>query len=208
MIHPILSKLLASIDELKEDPIKVINSSKGEPIAILDQNEPIFYCIPAHKYKSLIEDFNKLKTKLKTIEKPTHINGKKDLKSNNLNKNIIKFEPRRPASMNLEAIANILGCTVYDLLAIPKNLEAEKLKRKQEEELDKILEKKYEEHVYVELMPETVQVVDDFVQQKDENLTMKQYLHAIKRIYFHSLENNLTKVDRRFAGWYIDLLVE
>ena len=55
MTHTIYSNLTASISELKKDPMGTINSSYGEPLAILNRNEPVFYCIPARTYESMVE---------------------------------------------------------------------------------------------------------------------------------------------------------
>lgn len=51
--------MAASISELKANPMKVVASGEGMPIAVLNRNEPAFYCIPAKAYEAmmnLIED--------------------------------------------------------------------------------------------------------------------------------------------------------
>jgi len=55
MTHLILSNLTASITELKRHPMAVMNSTHGEPLAILSHNEPVFYCIPAKTYEKMID---------------------------------------------------------------------------------------------------------------------------------------------------------
>lgn len=55
MPYPILSDMAASISELKANPMKVVASGDGRAIAILNRNEPAFYCVPAAAYEALME---------------------------------------------------------------------------------------------------------------------------------------------------------
>ena len=59
MASRILTEIAASIAELKASPMKVVASGKGLPVAVLDRNEPAFYCVPVRTYEAmmaLIED--------------------------------------------------------------------------------------------------------------------------------------------------------
>ncbi|HBV90464.1 MAG TPA: antitoxin [Pantoea sp.] len=40
---------------MKSDPIAIVKAGKGYPVAILHQNQPAFYCVPAELYE-LIPD--------------------------------------------------------------------------------------------------------------------------------------------------------
>lgn len=55
MPHQILTDIAASISELKANPMKVVASGEGMPIAILNRNEPAFYCVPAKAYEALLD---------------------------------------------------------------------------------------------------------------------------------------------------------
>lgn len=55
MTTRILTEIAASISELKANPMRVALSGDGEPIAILNRNEPAFYCIPAEAYEYLMD---------------------------------------------------------------------------------------------------------------------------------------------------------
>ena len=55
MTTRILTEAAASISELKANPRKVALSADGEPIAVLNRNEPAFYCIPAETYELLMD---------------------------------------------------------------------------------------------------------------------------------------------------------
>lgn len=55
MTTRILTEIAASISELKANPMRVALSGDGEPIAVLNRNEPAFYCIPAEAYEYLMD---------------------------------------------------------------------------------------------------------------------------------------------------------
>ena len=60
MTTRILTEAAASISELKANPMKVALSAHGEPIAVLNRNEPAFYCIPAETYEFMIDHMEDL----------------------------------------------------------------------------------------------------------------------------------------------------
>ena len=45
----------ASVSELKKNPMRTVASGGGLPVAILNRNEPAFYCVPAAVYEKLLE---------------------------------------------------------------------------------------------------------------------------------------------------------
>lgn len=55
MTYQVLTDIAASISELKSNPMKVVASGNGMPIAVLNRNEPAFYCVPAQAYEALME---------------------------------------------------------------------------------------------------------------------------------------------------------
>lgn len=55
MIHHIFSNYTASISDLKKQPMSVVKSAHGEPVAILNRNHPVFYCVPAQMYEAMME---------------------------------------------------------------------------------------------------------------------------------------------------------
>ncbi|WP_394172357.1 type II toxin-antitoxin system Phd/YefM family antitoxin [Thalassotalea litorea] len=60
MTTRILTEIAASITELKSNPMKVVSSAHGEPIAVLNRNEPAFYCVPAKTYEAMLEKLEDL----------------------------------------------------------------------------------------------------------------------------------------------------
>jgi antitoxin StbD len=54
MAHQILAETTASVSELKRNPMATVAAGEGFPVAILNRNEPAFYCIPAKAYEELM----------------------------------------------------------------------------------------------------------------------------------------------------------
>ena len=55
MTTRILADVAASITEFKANPMKVASSAYGEAVAVLNRNEPAFYCVPAEAYELLMD---------------------------------------------------------------------------------------------------------------------------------------------------------
>lgn len=55
MTNIILSDISASVSELKKNPIETISAGAGYPVAILNRNQPVFYCIPAELYEQILD---------------------------------------------------------------------------------------------------------------------------------------------------------
>lgn len=55
MTSRIFSDVAASITEFKANPMKVAASAHGKAVAVLNRNEPAFYCAPAEAYEALME---------------------------------------------------------------------------------------------------------------------------------------------------------
>ena len=55
MAFQVLTTTAASITELKRDPMGTFHAGDGAPVAILNRNEPAFYCVPPALYAQLME---------------------------------------------------------------------------------------------------------------------------------------------------------
>ena len=74
MTHQILTEIAASISELKANPMKVVSSGNGMPIAVLNRNVPAFYCVPVAAYEAMMElldDVELLKLVKERIDDPS-----------------------------------------------------------------------------------------------------------------------------------------
>lgn len=55
MTYQILSDTAASITDLKKNPMGIIAEGEGNPVAILNRNEPAFYCVPPELFAWFME---------------------------------------------------------------------------------------------------------------------------------------------------------
>ncbi|MEA9438420.1 MULTISPECIES: type II toxin-antitoxin system Phd/YefM family antitoxin [Aeromonas] len=55
MSYQILSVTAASITELKRDPMGILKKGNGSAVAILNHNEPAFYCVPPALFAYYVE---------------------------------------------------------------------------------------------------------------------------------------------------------
>ena len=54
MSNLILAETTASVSELKKNPMGTVAAGEGFPVAILNRNAPVFYCVPAKAYEALM----------------------------------------------------------------------------------------------------------------------------------------------------------
>ena len=54
MTHQIFATTSASVSELKKNPMGTVAAGDGFPVAILNRNEPAFYCVPAKAYEEML----------------------------------------------------------------------------------------------------------------------------------------------------------
>ena len=55
MPSQVLADVVASVSELKKNPMGTVAAGEGFPVAILNHNEPVFYCVPAKAYAALMD---------------------------------------------------------------------------------------------------------------------------------------------------------
>ncbi len=55
MLNTIHSKYIASISEFKKSPMDALKIANGEAVAVLNRNEPAFYCVPAALYENMLD---------------------------------------------------------------------------------------------------------------------------------------------------------
>ena len=60
MTHLVLTETTASVSELKKNPMGTVAAGEGAPVAILNRNEPAFYCVPAKAYEALMDKLEDL----------------------------------------------------------------------------------------------------------------------------------------------------
>lgn len=55
MPQTVLAEVTASVSELKKNPMGTVAAGEGFPVAILNRNEPAFYCVPARAFEALMD---------------------------------------------------------------------------------------------------------------------------------------------------------
>jgi antitoxin StbD len=60
MASRILAAMTASVTELKKNPMGTVLAGEGLAVAILNHNEPAFYCVPAKAYEDLLDELEDL----------------------------------------------------------------------------------------------------------------------------------------------------
>lgn len=55
MSYPVLAEIVAGVSELKRNPMATVATGGGATVAILNRNEPAFYCVPAPAYAAMME---------------------------------------------------------------------------------------------------------------------------------------------------------
>jgi antitoxin StbD len=61
MSSPILADFAGSISELKKNPMALVLSGDGAPVAVLNHNRPAFYCIPTETYEQMMEYMDEMR---------------------------------------------------------------------------------------------------------------------------------------------------
>lgn len=55
MAHSIHANVTASVTELKRNPMGTMAAGNGAAVAILNRNEPAFYCVPVDEYEAMLD---------------------------------------------------------------------------------------------------------------------------------------------------------
>ena len=55
MAHRVLAEIAVSISEHKKNPMATVAAGDGLAVAVLNRNEPAFYCVPARAYEDLMD---------------------------------------------------------------------------------------------------------------------------------------------------------
>jgi DNA-binding Xre family transcriptional regulator len=125
----------------------------------------------------------------------TGLEAKAGLKPHSV-RNIVTGKSKNPSAINLQAIADVLGCTVKDLLS-PLDFEKETLSS------EETLQKNYQNS---SLMTECIRTIDKLLQKTSRPITQEQYLTCVREVYLHSLQNRPAAVNKDFAEWFVNLM--
>ncbi len=112
-------------------------------------------------------------------------------------RNILSGQSKKPSAETLQAIANVLDCSVKDLL---------------EKEISNISDLPYSiRHLEVathewdaELFNQTIETIQEIFEKKSYIPSVEEALFFIKEIYIYALEKNSKTLDPKFAEWFIE----
>jgi transcriptional regulator with XRE-family HTH domain len=114
-------------------------------------------------------------------------------------RNILTGKSKNPSAVNLQAIADVLRCSVKDLLTAPTLLEEEVT----HPSLEDLLQEKY---ANLSLMGDCIAAIEETLKNKHKTVTNAQFLTSVREVYLHSLQKTPPKVNKEFAEWFIDLM--
>ena len=66
MANRVLTEIAVSISEHKKNPMATVSAGDGMAVAVLNRNEPAFYCVPAKAYEQLMDLVEDLELNLLT----------------------------------------------------------------------------------------------------------------------------------------------
>ena len=121
------------------------------------------------------------------------------LKSHSV-RNILRGKSKRPSAEVLLAVADVLGCTINDLMVKEEIFKSTGYSG----DTQKILNSPY---AVSDLMDLVVQTINAKVKQKRKSLTLKQFLNCIQDTYIHAIQNG-GSFDKSYADWCVELLKE
>jgi len=113
--------------------------------------------------------------------------------------NILRGKSKKPSAETLNAVSDVLGCTVKDLLQKPSFFQEEEFL----ESRDVTLGRGY---AHATLLEETIAFVNAEVQSRKLKLSVHQVLECMEEIYVHSLQGKPVRLDRAFAEWFMGLV--
>lgn len=150
-------------------------------------------------FKSRMKGHNLIKSRMKGHNPSImRLESKAGLKPHAV-RNILTGKSRQHSAVNLQAIADVLNCSVKDLLTPPPILEDGTTNFS----IKKILQTKYSEVPNRNLLSETIKVVESLIQKKD--ITIDQFFMYVKEVYIQSVQQDPTKVEKEFAAWFVGL---
>lgn len=113
--------------------------------------------------------------------------------------NILRGKSKKPSAELLQSIADVLGCTIKELLSSPDIFHEEELVKTKRE----VLEAPYQQP---EILEKIVKMVNKKVLERRGDLTNQQVFTYIQEVYLHSLQKEPPHIDQEFVDWYIDLI--
>ena len=114
-------------------------------------------------------------------------------------RNILRGKSKKPSAEILQAVADVLGCSVRDLLTGHGLFHGEEGEPSQKVLLDG-------PYTHKQVFYDTVQVLNQKIEEKHLSLSIKQFLTCVEEIYLHALQSKELAVDQVFVDWFLELM--
>lgn len=112
-------------------------------------------------------------------------------------RNILSGQSRKPSAETLQAIANVLECSVRDLLdkEMARVVLAPHITKNSDDVIHEWLPNLFDACVFA------IQKVFD---EKKYTPSAEEMFFLVKEVYFYALDKNEKQVDHKFTEWFID----
>lgn len=110
-------------------------------------------------------------------------------------RNIVKGRSKNPSARSLQAIAEVLECTILDLMNIPYSGGTNIVKSNAAKSVDSSTP------VHLELMEDCFKAMMKVIQDKKIPLSTYDFLDYIMKIYSYSTKEEPHKVELKFVKW-------
>ncbi len=117
----------------------------------------------------------------------------------NVARNVLKGQSKKPTVETLQALANVLGCTVHDLLEGRTDSAPSE---------SRSLQANLPELDHPEILRQSLQCILKIVTGSKEALTVKQTLLILEEVYAYSIKKDPANVDPAFVKWFIERTVK
>lgn len=112
-------------------------------------------------------------------------------------RNILSGQSRKPSAETLQAIANVLDCSVRDLLN--KDIGSVSLTPHITKNSDDVV------HEWLpSLFDACVFAIQKVFDEKKYTPSAEEMFFLVKEVYFYALDKNEKQVDHKFTEWFID----
>lgn len=113
----------------------------------------------------------------------------------NVARNILRGQSKKPTAETLQAIANVMECSVSDLLGVKK----ESFKSDMRPPFDgtPLLE-------YPQLLKESLHAILKMTEDNNYKLTLRQTLLILEEVYTYTIKKEPPKIDLDFIEWFIE----
>lgn len=115
-------------------------------------------------------------------------------------RNILRGNSKRPSAEIVQAVADVLGCTVKELL---ENQEIFQENEEGSDSRDDLLQSPY---TYPDLLVDTARHLNEELKQRKYDLTVQQVLTCLEETYLRSCRQHPEKVDKEFMKWFLNLV--